>query len=357
MNDKVMLRPLASFVLLLAPAVLSAQTDPALLRFIPPNPKALISVDWKTLKSTHIGALLRAKYIDGDSSSAIPGVEYLDDVDRFIVTSPGTARADEASEPPMLVVVRGHFDLAKVRKTLAEHGARPQMFNSLQVYRPQGKNSRDMAFVLIDAQTILIGDANSVFAGLERNANPTPPDGGPILVRAKELDSRYDVWAILSGMQSIANDRLMGLLAGGGLQSDSRSFEAGISLKNGLVADISLIFPSEPEARSMVSEFSKLMKAAIKDKVGGPAMVDFEKRLKVAADGATAKISLRMTPQEFEKNAQLFAAARQQQAVAAAEVKPPAEAVPAAPKAAPQMIKIDGLDDGPREIRLKPDQR
>ena len=106
----------------------------------------------------------------------------------------------------------------------------------------------------------------------------------------------------------------------------------------------------------MVSEFSKLMKAAIKDKAGGPAMVDLEKRLKLAADGATAKISLRMTPQEFEKNAQLFAAARQQQAIAAAEIKP-AEAAPAAPKAAPQMIKIDGLDDGPREIRLKPEQR
>ncbi len=261
-----MLRPLASFVLLLAPAVVSAQTDPALLRFIPPNPKALISVDWKTLKNTHIGALLREKYIDADPSSAMPGVEFLDDVDRFVVSSPGRAHPDETSEPPMLAVVRGHFDMAKVRKTLADHGAKPQLFNSIQVYRPQGKSSRDMAFVLIDAQTILVGDATSVFAGLERNTNPTPADGGPALERAKELDSRYDVWAILSGMQSMASDRLMGLLAGGGSQSESRSFEAGISLKNGLLADISLIFPSEPEARSMASEFSKLMKAAVKDK-------------------------------------------------------------------------------------------
>jgi len=351
-----MFRPLASLILLLAPAIGSAQTDPALLRFIPPNPKALISVDWKALKGTHIGALLREKYIDVDPSSAIPGVEFLDDVDRFVMASPGRAHPEEASEPPMLVVVRGHFDLAKVRKSLADHGAKPQLFNSIQVYRPQGKNSRDMAFVLMDAQTIVIGDAGSVFASLERNASPTPADGGPILARAVELDSRYDVWAIMSGMQAIANDRLMGLLAGGGLQSDSRSFEAGVSLRNGLAADISLIFPSEPEARSMASEFSKLMKAAVKDKVGGPAMVDFEKRLKVAAEGATAKISLRMTPQEFEKNAQIFAAARQQQAVAVAENKPAAETVPVAAKPAPQMIRIEGLDDGPREIRLKPEQ-
>jgi hypothetical protein len=190
--------------------------------------------------------------------------------------------------------------------------------------------------------------------------NPTPADAGPLLARAAELDSRYDVWALMSGMPGMAGDRLIGLLAGGGLQSESRSFEAGISLRKGLAADISLIFPSEPEARSMASEFSKLMKAAIKDKIGGPAMLDLEKRLKVAAEGATTKISLRMTPQEFEKNAQIFAATRQQPALAAAEIKPEAaEAIPAPAKPAPpqQMIRIEGLDEGPREIRMKPEHQ
>jgi hypothetical protein len=357
-------RSLYIFVLLLAPAlllssgVLNAQTDPALLRFIPANPKAVLSVDWKTLRATHIGALLREKYVDVDPASAIPGVEFLDDVERFIIASPTRAHADETSEPPMLVVARGHFDLAKVRQVLADHGAKPQLFNSIQVYRPQGKNGRDMAFVLMDAQTILIGDAGSIFASLERNANPTPSaDAGPLLARAVEMDSHYDLWALMSGMQAMASDRLMGWLGGGGFQSESRNFEAGVSLRNGLAVDISLIFPSEPEARSMASEFSKLMKAAIKDKIGGPAMLDLEKRLKVAAEGATTKISLRMTPQEFERNAQIFAAARQQQVVAAAEIKPVGEAIPAPGKPAPQVIRIEGLDDGPREIRLKPEQQ
>jgi hypothetical protein len=108
----------------------------------------------------------------------------------------------------------------------------------------------------------------------------------------------------------------------------------------------------------MASEFSKLMKAAIKDKIGGPAMLDLEKRLKVGAEGATTRISLRLTPQEFEKNAQLFAAARQQPALAAAEIKPDAaEAAPAKPAVPRQVIRIEGLDDGPREIRMKPDHQ
>jgi hypothetical protein len=352
-----MLRFLSTLVLLLAPAVVSAQTDPALLRFIPANSKAVISVDWKALRATHIGALLRDKYVSVDPGSAIPGAEFLDDVDRFVISSPGRGNANETSEPPMLVVVRGHFDLAKVRKTLADHGAKAQLFNSIQVYRPQGTSSRDMAFVLLDAQTILIGDAGSIFASLERNAKAAQgADAGPLLARAAEMDSRYDLWALMSGLQSFANDRLMGLLAGGGLQSDSRSFEAGISLRNGLAADISVIFPSELEARSSASEFSKLIKAAIKEKIGGPAMLDLEKRLRVGVEGAATKISLRLNSQEFEKNAHIFAANRQRQASAAADIIPVAEAVQRAPKLAPQVIRIEGLDDGPREIRLKPDQ-
>jgi hypothetical protein len=85
-------------------------------------------------------------------------------------------------------------------------------------------------------------------------------------------------------------------------------------------------------------------------------MLDLEKKIKIAADGASAKISLRLTPQEFEKNARIFAATRQQPTVVAADIKPVGDALPAQPKPAPQVIRIEGLDDGPREIRIKPDQ-
>jgi hypothetical protein len=353
-----MLRFVSLFVLLLAPGVLSAQTDPALLRFIPSNPKALISIDWKTLKGSHIGALLREKFVDTNPGSAMPGVEFLDDVDRCVITSQGRPPGDDTSEPPLLVVVRGHFDLGKVRQTLAAHGAKPQQFNSVQVYRPQGKSARDMAFVLIDTQTILIGDAGSIFASLERSANPpSTPDTSSLLTRVAEMDAHYDVWALMSGLQGMGSDRLLGLIAGGGGAGESRNFEAGVSLRNGLAADISLFFPTELEARSMASEFSKMMKAAIKEKIGGPAMLDLEKKLKVAADGATARISLRLTPQELEKNAQIFARTPRQPTLAAAEVTPVlAEAVPAPAKPAASIIRIEGLDDGPREIRMKPEQ-
>lgn len=354
-----MLRLLSVLVLLLAP-VASAQSDPALWRLLPPTPKALISIDWKALRGSHLGVMLREKFVDANPAQAIPGAEFLNEVDRCLIASNGRSPGNLTTEPALLIVVRGRFDLAKVRQVLADHGVKPQIFNSIQVYRPQGPSSRDMAIVLLDPQTIVLGDANSVFTSVDRNANPSQPaESSAIMAHAAEMDSRYDVWAIMHGLEGMSGNRLMNLLAGGGFSSQARSFEAGISVRNGLEADISFIFPTEPEARSMVSEFSGLIKAAIKDKTGGPAMLDLEKKLKVTADGSIAKITLRLSAQELEKNARIFAQTRHEpQAPPLADLKPGAGVVPAQPpKPAAKVIRIEGLDDGPREIVLKPEHQ
>jgi hypothetical protein len=352
------LRPIpALFALLLAPAIASGQTDPALWRFIHPNAKALISIDWRRLGHSHVGTILREKFVNVPGA-AIPGIEFLDDVDRVVISSPGRDPAGEASEPPMLIVARGRFDAAKVRRVLIAHGAKAQMFNSIPVYRPQGK-SKDMAFVVLDAQTILIGDARSVFASLERTRMPAPPDeASSIPARAAEMDSNYEVWALITGNGALASNRLTELFTGGGMGADAQAFEAGVSLRNGLAADIHLLFPSDAAAKSMASELSRLFKAAVKDKAGDPAMLDLEKKLKVTSDGAIAKISLRLTPQELEKSAQAFATPRKQPDAGSVAGIRPVVSIDLTPPAKPEksVIRIEGLDEGTREIPYKPDR-
>src|SRR5882762_9091745 len=236
---------LVAGLLLAAPAIAPAQTDPALWRFIQPNAKAIISIDWKHVRQSHVGTMLREKWVD-TNSAAMPGAEFLNDVDRFLISSGGQSAGDEAAEPPVLIVVRGHFDLPRVRKLLVTHGAKAQAFNSVQVYRPQGKNSKDMAFVLLDAQTIFIGDARSVFAAVDRNALPsTPVDSSPALTRAAAMDATYEVWALITTPGALANDRLMGLLSGGEVGSNALGYEVGFSFKNGLSADASVLFESD----------------------------------------------------------------------------------------------------------------
>jgi hypothetical protein len=220
-----------------------------------------------------------------------------------------------------------------------------------------------MAFVPLDSQTILIGDAHSVFSGLERSAFPQPaPDANSLLARAPALDTSYDVWALMSSPGVLASDRLMDLFTGGELGAEARSVEVGFSLRNGLSADTAVMFQSELAAKRMASELARLLKMAIKEKMGEPAMLDMEKKLKVASDGALVKIALHMTQQELDKNAQIFAATHKPSAVLpaapVAELRPVAKPAPPAPPPPPpkpenKVIRIEGLDEGTREIPYK----
>jgi hypothetical protein len=340
----------------IAPLLASAQTDPALWRFVPPNAKALISIDWKRVRQSHIGTMIREKWVTANPAAAsVPGIEFLDDVERFVISSPGQNPDKPSAEAPLLIVVRGHFDLTNVRKILSSHNAKPQMYNNMPVFRPQGKTSRDMAFVLLDPQTILIGDAHSVFGSLERSKFPAPaPDANSLLARATALDANYDVWAVMTTPGVLASDRLMDLFTGGELGAEARSFDIGFSLRNGLAADTAVTFQSELAAKRMASELSRLLKVAIKEKMGEPAMLDMEKKLKVTSDGALVKIAIHMTQQELDKNAQIFAATHKQLGLPVAELRPIVKpAPPPPPKTETKVIRIEGLDEGTREIPFK----
>lgn len=345
-------RPIAATLsILLAQVVASAQTDPALLRFVPTDANALISIDWKRVRQSPVGTMIREKWVDG---SAIPGVELLNDIDRVVISSQGRNPADAAEDAPMLIVVGGHFDLAQVRGIFSAQGAKPQMFNNVQVYRPQGNSGKEMAFVLLDAQTILIGDPRSVFASLERTAFPIPtPDANSLLARTAQLDTNYDAWALMTTPGVLASDRLMAMFTGGELGTEAQGFEIGFSLRSGFTADTTVMFQTEAAAKRMASELGRLLKVAIKDKMGEPAMLDMEKKLKVASEGSLVKIAMHMTQPELDKNAQLFAASHKQPAASVADVRPLITPSAAPPKPAKQVIRIEGLDEGTREIPFK----
>ena len=333
-----------AWLLAVVPAIANAQTDQGLWGFIDPGSKALISIDWHRVAHSEIGTMIHEKWIDPGGGGAIPGAEFLNDVERFVICSPGGNSTDQ--EAPLLVIASGQFDLAAIRGVLMAHGAKPQKFNSYLVYRPQGKNAKDLAFVLFDAQTLLVGDSRSIFTALERTGFARPaPDPSSILVRAAEMDSNYDAWAIVKTPEALGNNRLTELVTGIGMEADSRGFEAGISLRSGLAADITVLFSSEAAAKSMIAESSKLVHLAVKDKSGEAFLQDLEKKLEFTTEGTRAKISLRLTPPELEKNAQLFASRKKP----SLDLRPVVQSTPAPPPAK-QVIRIEGLDGGTREI-------
>lgn len=350
------------------------QGDPALWRFVYPNAKALVSINWQRVRQSPAAMIIRDQWLSGGKSASVPGIELIDDIDRVVISSPGSPidaskdSADDANgdpqsdaagapaELPFMIAVHGHFDAVKVRKFFALLHTKPQAYNSFQVYRPQDKGAKDMAYVLFDAGTVLFGDAPSIFAALDRNQfAPPAPEPGSIVARAAEMDAAYDFWLSMSTPDIMSSNRLAGLFRGE-WAADAQGFEAGVSLRSGLTADMTLRFGSEPAAKHVIAEMSKLTGAISKDRNAEQDIRDITKRLKFSSDGAAVKISLRLTPQELEKSAQAFAAGNKAAlaAAAAADPAPLANASrPAAPVAVPGkpgVIRIEGLDDGPREI-------
>ena len=339
-------RASAALIVLLAPLYVSGQSDPSPWRFVYPNAKALIGNDWQRIRQTPEGAMLRDRWLNAGLAAAIPGSGLLDQVDRVVISSPGNDGV-ETAEAPLLIAVQGHFDAAKVRQVFTRLGSKPQSYNSFQVYRPQGQDAKDMAYVLFDAGTILFGDAPSLFAALDRNRFAAPePEPGSIVARGAELDATYELWLVLTSPDILSNDRLAELLGGGEWTTDAQGFEAGVHLRSGLAADVTVRFASEAAAKRTAAEMTRLTAVLAKDK-DNPRLQDIARKLKFSSEGSATKISLRLSPQELATNMDAFAAPHHAPA-AAEKVVSPAPVAQAPVK--PGVIRIEGLDDGPREI-------
>jgi hypothetical protein len=357
------LRATLACVLLLAPAVAQCQSDAAPWRFVPPNAKALININWQRIRQSPAVAMIRDKWLNVGPKAAIPGIEFLDEIDRVVISSPGNetskdadASADVEPRPaPFLFAVDGHFDAAKVRKFFARLGAKPQAYNAFQVYRPQARNAKNMAYVLFDAGTILFGDAPLVFAALDRNQFGAPtPAPGSIVARAAESDQAYELWLVVTSPDILSDDRLEGLFRAGEWAPDAQEFEVGLHLRAGLTADVTVRFASAETAKHVVTEMTRLAGIAAKDK-DDLQMQDIVRKLKFSSDGSAAKITLRLTQQELAKSTQALMAAHPaagEEPVATptpgATTRRATTAVPAPEK--PGVIRSEGLDDGPRVI-------
>ncbi len=258
----------------------------------------------------------------------------------------------------MLVAIQGRFDAQRVRELFARSG-KPQSYNAFQVYRPQGKQNRNMAYVLFDPQTILYGDAPSVFAALDRNQfpdSPRPataaPGPGTMATRAAQLDAKYEMWAILDIQELLASDTVAAFLEGNRWTSMAQGIEAGLSLRTGLDADFIVHFSSDAVAQRVAEDLGHAVNSALKDRAVDAQTQDLARKLKFNVDGSTTKISLRLSEQELEETAQAFIDG--EKAGSALAENPPAAnratPVPAGAPSKPGVIRIEGLDDGPREI-------
>lgn len=355
-------RAILAVVLLVAPIAAEAQSEPALWRFADPNSKSLIGIDWARVRNSAACATIRQTLPPPEALPGLLALKLLDSIDRVLISSPAApSAADSGREPedsPLLIAIEGRFDPAHVRQLFALSGAKPQSYNSFQVYRPQAKTNqaktnRDSAWVLYDAHTILYGDAPLVFAALDRNEFGPPvgpaPKPGSLAARAAELEAKYEIWGVLDVAEVASSDALSALFSGNEWASAVQGIEAGLNLGAGLDADFILHLASDESAKHVIADLANAVTASGKDKSAGAQAQELAKKLRFSVDGSAAKVSLHMNQQELEQIALAFKAGVTSEERAATTNSAAAPA-PAAVAPKPPMIRIEGLDEGTREI-------
>jgi hypothetical protein len=249
----------------------------------------------------------------------------------------------------VLIRVSGRFGAGEFERMMTAQGAHAQLYRQKRVYRQ--KKDSDMAVTLLDEHTLLLGDASSVFAALDRLEWPSPA-ANPLLAHAAKLRDDNDIWALFAVAPAELAGHLVPALP---LVQDVHGLELGISLKDGLDLRLGLDTDSEDSAAKLADELRKDLKLAMKDMQQGPDrpksadIAAAAKKIQIAAEKSDVRLTLRLDAAEVERSL-AEAAKRQRAARPSVAITMPERLPPAPPRQ--QTIHIEGLDDGPKDVPL-----
>jgi hypothetical protein len=193
---------------------------------------------------------------------------------------------------------------------------------------------------------VLAGDARSVYEAIAKAHTAAVDENQSVLLaRARRMDFAYDCWALLQAPGALASERFsLGAFGAETFSADARVIEAGTTLREGMVLEATVTARSVSAAKATAANFERLIKLAARDHNAQPALALFASKLKITVDRGAVLISARMSHVETVELAARLAAPRGN-----------GEVIDMAPEQSKRpVIRIDGLEDGPREVPYRP---
>ncbi|HZU29408.1 MAG TPA: hypothetical protein VFA04_28050 [Bryobacteraceae bacterium] len=319
-------------------------------RFTHPDAKVFVGIKLRRLRESQVGIAvrdqMRAQLRDQGISLTpkFPGTELLDQISDVLISSPGRPDgAAENAQPPVLIRIAGEFDANKVESFFAQTGAKMQKYRHYRVFRQKGDG--DMAASLIDPRTLLLGDATSLFAALERMEWTDAPKN-PLLAQAMDMQAQYDLWALFTVTPSSLSSAQVPQLAA---LDALRGLDLGISVNDGLSLRLGLNTDSPEEAGKLAAQLKALLFVALKQH-GAPAdLAALANSIRFDVEQNSVRLQAKVGAAELKKALAEAQRRFNEQRAQVAAVHPR----PAPEPQGPKVIRIEGLDDGPREIPYK----
>jgi len=288
-----------------AGALALAESHPRAWSLASPDATSLVGIQWQNVRDSPFSEGFRAELGAGGSLD-LPDFEWLRATDQVLIAG-----------PEVLVIATGAYH-AEFLKSLPKG----IMYRNIAMH---GTSKATVA--MLNEQTLLIGPRKTVQAAIDRSlVEARRPNW--LLAKGAALAVADDFWVVARKLPDPVAGAFLPLDA---LNDEVDTVEGGLSLRNGLRAHGVFRTASAARAKGVAEHLRRLL----------PEMPAIVRSMGVEAVDDEVKFDLAVTQTQL-----------------ASGLKNPA-AAPEAPKTAekkpegPQVIRIFGLDDGPREIVMK----
>jgi len=231
----------------LAAARVVLAADFALQEYLPPDTKVVMGLRVRALTESSLfqqtGDQAKSLSDTWTKLSAFAGFDPLHDIDEVLLTS-----AADRENAPALLVIRGRFNLENL-------GAGAERYRGVALRGSSDKKATSV-LALLDANTVLAGEAPIVKAAIDRRGQPAVYDAA-LVARVASLRERFDIWG--------TGERPEGFVAPGGQNDQLRSidrFEFGVRITHGLEFGGEMHARSQKEAEKLAATLGILQMMA-----------------------------------------------------------------------------------------------
>lgn len=340
-----MLQSVKLLISVLAIATLAkADSNPSWWNYASPDATALVGINWENLRESPLAGALSAE-LSSPAGMGFPSIDCLMQARQMVISSPA-----------FLAMAAGSFPSATLKQQAAHAGMRGIKYKGIAMWLPQ--KAADLGVAQISEQLLLVGSIKTLEAAIDNSLAENARRYSPLLPHAARFSQTADLWVVSTRLPDPLANRFVPI------EGAAQSFEGSVSVRNGLDVEAWLDAGSP--------NLGVALARAIRQASAG--FPEFARSLQVTEGAGKVGLTLELSPEEL--SAALKSDSDQQPALAVKAPKPePAPAPTAAPavvaKAAapvpapvsavapepvppvpvkPLVIRIVGLDGGPREI-------
>jgi hypothetical protein len=338
-TDRRRVKPLFLFALSITMA--SAESHPTWWMYASPEATALVGIHWDNLRSSPFGAAV-AEELASTGPLAFPDLDCLRHAREIVI-----------SAPDLLAAEAGTFPAAIVSEQSQRAGMHRILYRGVTLWITDKPTALGVA--QISEQLVLVGTRKTLQSAIDRSMVETGRQYSGLLPRAARFSQTGDLWVVAQKLP----DPLASLFVP--LDAEAWGFEGQVSVRDGLTVEAFFDAKSFDAAAEIASDLREqaptfppiargLQASSEHGKVSIQLLVS-QDELSAALHPAPPKPSPQSTASGSAAVAKVAPAALPATPAPVAVVVPP----PPEPKpTGPQIIRIIGLDDGPREIRLPP---